>query len=195
MNKIALAIAAFSSLSTTAAFGNSLVSPGPQTKIARSSLSATPAGEWNKLSYRGGKNVEVWTLDGDELNKVTFYGSIEVGNPLLKEANKKERPLPRVTPNMLITDIPALLESTYRVQFSVSQMSIDSQEPVTVGGHKGVRFTYSFVRNDEDVQRKGEAVGAFVGNRLYLIAYEAPAIHFFDKDVEKFRRLVPTLKI
>lgn len=174
---------------------NSLVSPGPKTKIARSSLAATPAGEWNKLSYRGGKNVEVWTLDGDELNKVTFYGGIEVGKPLLKEADKKERPLPRVTPNMLITDIPVLLESTYRVQFSVSQMSIDSQEPATVGGQKGIRFTYTFVRNDEDVQRKGEAVGAFVGNRLYLVAYEAPAIHFFDKDVEKFRQLALTLKI
>lgn len=177
------------------AFANSLVSPGPQAKIARSSLSATPAGEWNKLSYRGGKNVEVWTIDGDELNKVTFYGGIEVGKPLLKEADKKERPLPRVTPNMLITDIPAILESTYRVQYSVSQMSVDSQEPATVGGHKGIRFTYSFVRNDEDVMRKGEAVGAFVGNRLYIAAYEAPAIHFFDKDVEKFRQLATTLKI
>lgn len=175
-------------------YGNSLVSPGPRAKIAKSSLSATPADEWNKLSYRGGKNVEVWTLDGDELNKVTFYGGIEVGKPLLKEADKKERPLPRVTPNMLITDIPALLESTYRVQFSISQMSIDSQEPELVSGHKGIRFTYSFVRNDEDVQRKGEAVGAFVGGRYYLIAYEAPAIHFFDKDVVKFRQLASTLQ-
>lgn len=174
---------------------NSLVSPGPRTKIARSSLAATPAGEWNKLSYRGGKNVEVWTLDGDQLNKVTFYGGIEVGKPLLKEADKKERPLPRVTPNMLITDIPALLESTYRVQFSVSQMTIDSQEPAVVGGHKGIRFTYSFIRNDEDVQRKGEAVGAFVADRLYIVAFEAPAIHFFDKDVDKFRQLAGTLKL
>lgn len=74
-------------------------------------------------------------------------------------------------------------------------MTIDTQEPALVGGHKGIRFTYSFVRNDEDVQRKGEAVGAFVGDRLYLVAYEAPSIHFFDKDVARFRGLVPTLKM
>lgn len=195
MKKLTIGLAVAVSLTASSAIANSLVSPGPQAKIARSSLSARPAGEWNRLSYRGGKNVEVWTLDGDELNKVTFYGGIEVGKPLLKEADKKDRPLPRVTPNMLITDIPALLESTYRVQFSVSQMSIDSQEPAMVDGHKGIRFTYSFVRNDEDVQRKGEAIGAFVGNRLYLVAYEAPAIHFFDKDVEKFRQLAGTVKI
>jgi hypothetical protein len=195
MRKSSIALAVALAGLAAPALSNSLVSPGPREKIARSSLGAKPAGEWNKLSYRGGKNVEVWTLDGDQLNKVTFYGGIEVGKPLLKEADKKERPLPRVTPNMLITDIPAILESSYRVQFNVSQMTIDSQEPATVGGHKGIKFTYSFVKNDDDVQRKGEAVGAFVGNKLYLVAYEAPAIHFFDKDVEKFRQLAATLKM
>lgn len=178
-----------------AAVANSLVSPGPHQKIARSSLSATPGGEWNRLSKRGGKNVEIWTIDGDELNKVTFYGGVAVGETLFRQADKKNAPLPRVTPNMLITDIPALLESSYRIQLNTTQMSIDSQEPATVGGHKGVRFTYSFVRSDDEVQRKGEAIGAVVGNKLYLVTYEAPAIHFFDKDVEKFRQLASTLKI
>lgn len=177
------------------ALSNSLVSPGPQANIAKSSLSVTPAGEWNKLSFRGGKNVEVWTIDGDALNKVTFYGGIEVGKPLFKETDKKNKPLPQVTPNMLITDIPAILESSYRSQFSVNKMSIDSQEPATIGGHKGIRFTYTFVKNEEDVERKGEGVGAFVDNRLYLVCYEAPAIYFFDKDVEKFRQLASTLKM
>jgi len=178
-----------------AAGANSLISPGPQAKIARSNLSASPTFEWNKLRYRGGKNVEIWTMDGDELNKVSFYGAIPVGQPIFREADKKNAPLPHVTANMLITDIPALLESTYRVQLNTSQMSIDSQEPTLVAGYKGIKFTYSFIRQDDEVQRKGEAVGAVVADRLYLVTYEAPAIHFFDKDVEKFRQLVTTLKI
>jgi len=194
MNKLPF-ILALASLATAPAIANSLVSPGPQPKIARSTLSAIPNSEWNRLSQRGGKFVEIWTLDGDELNKVTFYGGVPVGQTLFREADKKRAPLPRVTANMLITDIPALLESSYRIQLNTTQMSIDSQEPTLVGGHKGVRFTYSFVRQDDEVQRKGEAVGAVVGDRLYLVAYEAPAIHFFDKDVEKFRQLAATLKI
>ena len=195
MRKLHLVILVVLSAACGPAFSNSLISPGPRTGIARSSLSATPADEWNKLSYRGGKHVELWTIDGDGLDKVTFYGGIEVGQPLFKEADKKNKPLPRVTPNMLITDIPALLESSYRSQFSVDQMSIDSEEPATISGRKGIRFTYTFVKNDEDVQRKGEGIGAFVNNRLYIVCYEAPAIHFFDKDVEKFRQLASTLKI
>ena len=179
----------------TTALANSLVSPGPREKIARSTIAVFSTHEWNKLRYRGGKNVEIWTIDGDELNKVTFYGGVAVGQPMFREADKKDAPLPRVTPNMLITDIPTLLESSYRVQLGTSQMIIDSQEPTLVGGHKGIKFTYNFVRRDDEVQRKGEAVGAVVANRLYLITYEAPSIHFFDKDVEKFRQLVTTLKI
>lgn len=195
MTRIFGALALSLSLLAAPALGNSLVAPGPRSKIARSSISATPAHEWNKLSFRGGKKVEVWTIDGDELNKVTFYGGVPVGEPLFREADKRDAPLPRVTANMLITDIPTILESSYRVQLGTSQMSIDSQEPALLGGHKGIRFTYSFVRQSDEVQRKGEAIGAFVQGRLYLVTYEAPAIHFFDKDVEKYRQLAATLKI
>jgi hypothetical protein len=193
MNKLTLGL--LSAFLATASSANSLISPGPQDKIARSSLSAAPTSEWNKLSERGGKNVELWTLDGDGLNKVTFFGGMQVGQPLFRDADKKHAPLPRVTANMLITDIPAILESTYRIQLHTMQMSIDSQEPTTIGRHKGIKFAYSFVRDDDEVERKGEAVGAFVGDRLYIVAYEAPAIHFFDRDVDKFRQLVATLKI
>ena len=182
-------------LSASSAFANSLIAPGPRAGIAKSRLSATPDGEWNRLSRRDGKNVELWTLDGDSLNKVTFFGGIPVGQPLLREINRKNRPLPKVTGNMLITDIPALLESTYRSQFAVNQMLIDTQEAALLDGNNGIRFTYSFTRSDDEVQRKGEGIGAIVKGQLYLVTYEAPALYFFDKDIEKFRKLAATLKL
>jgi hypothetical protein len=195
MNSRIIAFALAVTALAAPALPNSLVAPGPRSNIAHSSLSANPTSEWNRLSLRGGKYVEVWTIDGDDLNKATFYGEVPVGKTIFREADKKNAPLPRVTPNMLITDIPTLLESSYRIQLDTSQMSIDEQEPTTVGGHKGIRFTYTFVRQDDEVRRKGEAVGAFVNGALYLVTYEAPAIHFFAKDIEKFRQLASTLKI
>ncbi len=178
-----------------ACFANSLVSPGPREGIAKSRLSATPAGEWNRLSRRDGKNVELWTIDGDGLNKVTFFGGIPTGQPLVREVDRKNRPLPKVAGDMLITDIPALLESTYRSQFAVNQMQIDTQEPALLDGHKGIKFTYAFTRADDEVQRRGEGIGAMVGGQLYLVVYEAPSLYFFDKDLEKFRSLAATLKL
>ena len=70
-----------------------------------------------------------------------------------------------------MNNIPTLLERTYRSQFAVSQMTIDS--PAALGGHNGIRFAYSFTRTDDEVRRKGEAVGAMVNGQLYLVSYEA----------------------
>jgi len=189
----AAAIAAMVSFPLVA---NSLVAPGPRPGIAKSTLSAKPAGEWNKLSPRfDGKNVEIWTIDGDALNKVSFYGGIATGEPLLREVDKTNQPLPKVAANMIMTDIPALLESTYRSQHSVDQMAIDVQEPATLGSNKAIRFTYTFTRSDDQVLRKGEGIGTLANGKLYLVTYEAPALYYFDKDVEKYRQLVTTLTL
>lgn len=177
------------------ALANSLVEVGPRPKIAGSRFSAVSADEWNRLSRKDGKNVEIWTRDGDQLNKVTFFGGIPSGKPLVRELDKKDQPLPKVADTMLITDIPVLLESTYRIQYAVTRMSVDSQEPALLGGHKAIRFTYSFAREDDGVRRKGEATGALVGGKLYLVTYEAPELYFFDKDVEKYRALAATLAL
>jgi hypothetical protein len=56
-------------------------------------------------------------------------------------------------------------------------------------------FSSTFVRQDDEVQRKGEAVGAVVKDKLYLVTYEAAALHFFDVGVEQFRQLASTLKL
>ncbi len=57
-------------------------------------------------------------------------------------------------------------------------MTIESQEPTTFGGHPGLKFTYTFVSGNDEVERKGEAVGAVVKGKLYLVSYEAPSIYF-----------------
>ena len=202
MTRNSLSIAAAAAILVAAAIGaaapgfaNALIAAGPRSGIAGSKLSAKPVGEWNRLSRSDGKNVEIWTRDGDSLNKVTLFGGIPSGKPLVREADKKREPLPKVAGSMLMIDIPALLESTYRSLGAVNQMSIDTQEPATLGGRKAIRFTYRFTREDDQVRRKGEGIGTLVDGKLYLVTYEAPELHFFDKDIEKYRQLAASLSL
>jgi hypothetical protein len=196
MNKIAVVVAALSMAACGPAFaGNSLVSPGVQKGIAKSGLSAVADGEWNRLARRDGKFIELWTRDGDSLNKVTFFGGVPEGQSLFRELDKKNRPLPKVISNMLITDIPTLLESSYRIQFSVNQFTVNEQEPVVFSGYNGIKFSFTFTSEADEVERRGEAVGAFIKNKLYLVTYEAPAIYFFDKDLSGFHILASSLKL
>ena len=175
--------------SAPAIAGNTLIAPGQRVLVARSTLAVTPATEWNKLGARPGTNGEIWTMDGDDLNKITFYGGIIEGKTLFRQADKRNRPLPKVSSTMLMTDIPALLENSYRIALGTSLMSIERMEPTRFAGADGINFTYSYSRQGEDLHRKGEARAAMIGGKLWMITYEAPQLYYFDKSVAGFRQI------
>lgn len=191
----ALALAATAASWALPAHAHKIIEPGFRDKIARNTFSASPESEWNRLQQKEGKYQESWTRDGDDLNEITFFGGVPIDEPLFTERNKKDNPLPKVTANMLVTDIPVLLEATYRTHYGTPQMQVGRQEPVEIDGRPGIRFTYSFVRSDDEVERRGEAIGAFADGKLYLVTYEAPALYFFERDVAKFRQIAGTLTI
>ena len=177
-------------LATPALAGNTLVPPGQAVAVARSALTVTPAREWNRMGARPGRLSETWTIDGDTLNDLTFYGGIESGLPIFREVDKRNKPLPHFSTTMLLTDVPTLFENSYRIALGTAGMEIGRVEPATFAGRKGVRFAYSFVRQGEEVRRQGEAYAAIVDKKLYMISFEAPALHYFDTWIEGARQVV-----
>lgn len=177
------------------ALANKIMPEGKPVAVAKSTLTVTPSIDWNRMSARPGVAAESWTLDGLSLNDLTFYGGIADGQTLFRDAKKKTEPLPRFSKTMLIPDIAALFENSYRVALETSLMSVDSIEPAIFAGRPGFRFTYSYVVQDEEVRRKGEARGAVVDGRLYLITYQAPVIHYFNTDVDKFRSIADSARL
>lgn len=175
--------------------GNSLIAAGRKVAVAKSGMTVVPPTEWNKLGARPGKQAELWTMDGAELDKVVFFGGIGEGGTLLRDSDRKNRPLPRFKASMLVTDIAPFLESSYRVKYRIAAFTIDSVEPDSFGGASGVRFTYSFQNPDEELPRRGEARAALVQGKLYMIAYEAPSLHYFPKYLEAFRGLTDSARL
>jgi len=175
--------------------GNTLVRAGQRVAVAKSAMTVMPGTEWNKLGARPGRNSETWTQDGEALNDLTFYGGIEVGRPLFREVDKKNRPLPKVSATMLVTDIPVLLENSYRVALDTSSFGIDVIEPARFAGNDGVRFTYHFSKQNETLQRRGEARGAVIGGKLYMITYEAPGLYYYDRSAAAFRSVADSVKL
>ncbi|MBX9796656.1 hypothetical protein [Sphingomonas sp.] len=166
-----------------------------QPVVAAKAITVTPSREWTRIGFAQGKNAESWTLDGLTLNDLTFYGGIAHDTTLIKDRAKKETPLPRFSKTMLPTDVAQLFEGTYRIALRTSQFTIGTVEPTTFAGRPGFKFTYSYALINEEVRRNGEAYGAIAGDRLYLVTFEAPVIHYFDRDVADFRALVGTAQI
>lgn len=182
-------------IAAPASAGFKLMPTGKAQPVGKLGLSVTPPNDWNRLGSKIGRNAESWTLDGLSLNDLSFYAGIEEGRTLFREVDKKNRPLPKFTASMLPTDIVSLFEGSYRVAAGTSLFEIGKVEPTTFAGKPGVHFTYSFVQQGEEVRRNGEGTGAIIGGKLYLITFEAPVIHYFDRDIAQYHTLVGTARV
>lgn len=173
------------------AHANAYREKGKIVEVAESGVMVTPPRDWNRLDIKPGKYAEVWTLDGEQLNDVTFYGGVEAGKPLVKERDKKRRPLPKFTANTLLVEVPELLEGTYRADKQIGDFVLTSSRPDSFLGVRGVHFTYEYTDRD-NLPRKGEARAAFIAKKLYMITYDAPRLHYFDRTLSDFRALANT---
>lgn len=170
------------------------VPAGTPVLVAKSKLLVTPTPEWNRWSARPSKKGEIWTMDGLALNELTFLGGIAPGEPLLKERNKKDEPFPKFNANMLAPDIVAMFEGTMRILLKTSLFTIDNVEPTTFAGKPGVRFNYTFAVQGDELRRKGEARASIVDGKLYLINFQAPAIHYYDAGIESARKVMESAR-
>ncbi len=177
-----------------AAHANAFREKGKPVRIRDSALSVTPPRDWNQLGTKPGKFAETWTLDGEQLNEVTFYAGVEPGEPIVRERNRKREPLPKFRSTTLLVEVPELLEGTYRAYRQIATFAITSSRPVTFAGQEGVAFSYDYLDSD-DLPRKGEAQAAIVRGRLYMITFDAPRLHFFDRGVGDYRALAGAARL
>lgn len=167
---------------------------GKDAQIADAALTVTPPRDWNRLSVRPGKFAETWTLDGEQLNDVTFYGGVEPGQPLVREVSKKREPLPKFTKATLLAEVPELLEGTYRSYKKIGAFTLISAAPELFLGSPGVLFSYEYTDVDQ-LPRKGEARATVVSGKLYMATFDAPRLHYFGHALGDYRALVATARL
>ncbi|MBS0503259.1 MAG: hypothetical protein JSS55_05535 [Proteobacteria bacterium] len=146
--------------------------------VAGGALTVKPEAGWNRWSKKPTKQSELWSFDGPLLNQIQFFGGVGSGQPLARERNKKREPLPKFKVDMKATEVAEAFEQTIRVTQGASDFAIDQIEPAAFGATQGFRFAYHYTAGE--LVRKGEVRGAIVKNKLYMIAYSAPALHYYD---------------
>lgn len=181
-------------LSAGTAHANAYREQGKAVEVASSRMTVTPPRDWNRLDVKPGKYTEVWTLDGEQLNEVTFYSGVAAGDQLVRERNKKHDPLPKFTAATLLVEIPELLDGTYRSYKQIGSFVLTSSKPIRFLDHEGVLFTYEYVDQDK-LPRKGEARAVLIANRLYMMTFDAPRLHFFERTLSDFRALADTARL
>lgn len=190
----ALAATLIVALLPSAAMAHKLREQGVAVRIADSPLTVTPGRDWNRLDGNVGKHTETWTLDGGQLNDLTFFAGIEPGKPLVRERSKKREPLPKFGAGTLLVELPELFEATYRTAKQIADFRVTDVQPTRFLGQDGVMFTYEYVDQDQ-LTRKGEAHAAIVAGRLYMIGFDAPRLHYFERNIGDFHRIVQSARM
>lgn len=184
----AVLVAASTMLFAPSAGANAYREKDKPAAVANSAMKVIPRRDWNSLKIKPGKKAEVWTLDGERLNDVTFYGGIAPGEPLIRERSRKRKPLPKFTGETLLVELPELLEATYRTEKGIGSFAVTGSSPDRFLGQEGIRFTYEYVDADH-LPRKGEARAALVKGRLYMATFDAPRRHYYEETLPEFRAL------
>lgn len=190
-----LALALVASMATPTFAGWVVMKSDAEVKVAKGTMTVRPTAEWNRSSLRPSRRSEAWTRDGINLNELTFFGAISDGESILRQGFTTTEKLPKFKSDMLPTDIAEMFEATNRMVLQSPVFKMGKVEPAKMGTHDGVRFSYSYSAQAEDIERRGEAVAAIVDGRLYIVNFVAPSLHYFEAGIGEVRKMVEEITI
>ena len=87
-----------------------------------------------------------------------------------------------------------LVEASYAVEMQATINNTGVLRPRIFGGKDGFEFTFDFITKD-DLKRRAFASGVIHNGHLFLIAYQAAALHYYDKHLPAVKRMLDTATI
>ena len=171
------------------------VEPGQVT--VKEALSLNTANAWNRfelgqmyLSVAPGA-AEVWTQDGVTLDALAFFVGVAQGETLGRAIAGKK--LPQFRSTMTPGEIVELYEQM--VTQDGSAFALKRVAPGRFGDQPGFRFEHTITRKSDNVLLKGVGQGAVVKGKLYLVAFTAPSIYYYDRHLPQIEPLIASVRI
>ncbi|MBW8783316.1 MAG: hypothetical protein JF593_01540 [Novosphingobium sp.] len=143
-------------------------------------MKIVPQSDWNQASRAPGRQGQMWTHDGFELNGLELFAGVPAGQPLYRERNVKKNPMPKFDKGMLLPDLADFFERSFRAQNQVSDFTVETTEPTMLGIVKGIALRYRYSLPGDELVRRGEVRLAIKDAKLYVVNFYAPSLHYFD---------------
>jgi hypothetical protein len=168
-----------------------------RTKVGNGNMTVVPPRPWNRhraILFDDVPAVEDWTLNGPYLDGVTFITGLRSGHFMVRQRRTTDQQVPKFRSDMTPPEIAAMLESLYRVRGGAVDFHTLSIQPRPFLGTSGFQFDYEHL-DDDELWRKGRAVGAVVGGQLYLIMFDAARSHYYDAALPDFEAIVASARM
>lgn len=165
--------------------------------VGDGSLSVAPPRPWNHhraTMFEDIRDVEDWTLNGPLLDGMSFVTGLKNGKTLIRQRRTTSQQVPTFRSNMTPPEIAAMIESLYRVRGGAVDFHTLSLQPRPFLGTNGFQFDYEHL-DDDELWRRGRAVGAIVNGELYLILLDAAKLHYYDVTLPDFEAVVASAQL
>ena len=168
------------------------------TNVGNGAVTVVPPRPWNKqrrfFFFDSVRWVEDWTLNGPYLDGITFVTALPSGQYLIRQRKSDERQVPKFRSDMTAPEVAAMLETAFRVRGGAVDFRTLGLQPRQFLGYPGFQFDFEHLDNDE-LWRKGRAVGAVVDGRLYLILFDATRSHYYGNALPDFEVMANNARI
>jgi hypothetical protein len=154
---------------------------------------------WNErrrsILFDDVRDVEDWTLNGPILDGISFVSGMKSGRYLIRQRKSADQQVPKFRADMTPPEIAAMLESLFRVRGgAVEFRTLNLQPRPFLGAANGFQLDYEHLDSDE-LWRKGRVVGAVIGDRLYLVMFDAARSHYYNAALPDFEAIVGSAQI
>jgi len=165
--------------------------------VGNGNMSVVPPRPWNRhraILFEDVPAVEDWTLNGPLLDGITFITGLRSGHFMVRQRRSTEQQVPKFRADMTPPEIAAMLESLYRVRGGAVDFHTLSIQPRPFLGTNGFQFDYEHL-DDDELWRKGRAIGAVVNGELYLVMFDAARSHYYDAALPDFEAIVASAQL
>lgn len=165
--------------------------------VGDGSLSVAPPRPWNRhraFLFEDVRDVEDWTLNGPILDGMSFVSGLKSGAYLIRQRKSADQQVPKFRSDMTPPEITAMLESLYRVKGGAVDFRTLSLRPRPFLGTTGFQLDYEHLDQDE-LWRRGRAVGTVIRGKLYLILLDAARSHYYGETLPDFEAVVASAQL
>lgn len=166
-------------------------------RVGDGSMTVAAPRPWNRhrpILFEDIRQVEDWTLNGPLLDGISFVTGLRDGKSLIRQRRSASQQVPIFRSNMTPPEVAGMIESLYRVRGGAVDFRTLSLKPRPFLGTGGFQLDYEHL-DDDELWRRGRAVGAVIDGKLYLILLDAAKAHYYDAALPDFEALVTSAQL
>jgi hypothetical protein len=171
--------------------------PVRRVSVGDKSMAVSAPRPWNRhrpILFEDIRQVEDWTLNGPLLDGISFVTGLKNGKSLIRQRRSASQQVPMFRSDMTPPEVAAMIESLYRVRGGSVDFRTLTLQPRPFLGASGFQLDYEHL-DDDELWRRGRAVGAVIDGRLYLILIDAARSHYWDAALPDFEALVASAQL